>query len=206
MFFCPLCKKETEDSPCKGFYACGGCYAIFRSPEDYLSKEEEKKRYELHENDIDDPGYQRFVEPIVHSVLKDFKPGHLGLDFGAGTGPVILKILSEKAYSINLYDPFFHPHPEYLEQTYDFIVCCEVIEHFQDPYKEFTLLRKLLKPGGRLYCMTHLYADEVDFEKWYYKGDPTHVIFYRKETLEWIKNEFQFKNLWIKERLITLEG
>lgn len=206
MYSCPLCKKETENSPLRGFYACFGCNSIFRSPDDYLTWEEEKKRYELHENDSEDPGYQRFVAPIVQAVLKDFKPGHLGLDFGAGTGPVIFKILSEQGYIIKLYDPFFHSHPEYLEQTYDFIVCCEVIEHFYDPYKEFALLRKLLKPGGRLYCMTHLYADEVSFEKWYYKGDPTHVFFYRVDTLEWIKEQFQFHQLWIKDRLIILEG
>jgi len=62
-----------------------------------------------------------------------------------------------------LYDPFFHPKSELLAKKYDFIIACEVIEHFHDPRKEFELLYKLLNQGGKLYLMTDLYSQEVDF-------------------------------------------
>ena len=34
-------------------------------PLDYLSQEEEKERYKNHNNDVNDPRYQKFVSPIV---------------------------------------------------------------------------------------------------------------------------------------------
>jgi len=39
--------------------------------------------------------------------MKDFNTNHKGLDFGAGTGPVISKVLKDKGYCIAQYDIFF---------------------------------------------------------------------------------------------------
>ena len=71
------------------------------------------------------------------SLLWDFTSKHTGLDFGAGTGPVISKVLKDNEYKIKQFDPFFHNYPELLKEKYDYIVCCEVMEHFYDPAKEF---------------------------------------------------------------------
>jgi 2-polyprenyl-3-methyl-5-hydroxy-6-metoxy-1,4-benzoquinol methylase len=90
-----------------------------------------------------------------------------------------------------------------LEAKYDFIVCCEVIEHFHNPRKEFLLLRKLLFPKGKLYCATNLYTNEIDFSQWYYKNDFTHTFFYATETIEWIKKKLSFSSATIDNRLIT---
>jgi len=98
-----------------------------------------------HNNDVNDSGYHKFVSPIVNAVLNDFLPEHKGLDFGAGTGPVISKLLTDRNYQIKQYDPYFFNLPELLQKKYDYIVCCEVIEHFYDPDKEFQLLKSLLK-------------------------------------------------------------
>ena len=135
--------------------------------------------------------------------MRDFEPIHKGLDFGAGTGPVISKILQDNNFEIAQYDPFFHNHPELLKKRYDYIACCEVIEHFYNPRKEFQLLRNLLQPNGKLYCMTDIYDQTIDFEKWYYKNDPTHVFIYHKKTVEWIKDKFGFSDVTINDRLIT---
>jgi SAM-dependent methyltransferase len=140
--------------------------------------------------------------PIVKSVKKRFSGKHTGLDFGAGTGPVISKLLGDQNYHIELYDPIFHNYPEKLDSKYDYIVCCEVIEHFHNPGKEFKLLKSLLKNGGVLYCMTELYRTELNFLRWYYKNDETHVHFYQKETIEWISLNFGFSNVKIDGRLI----
>lgn len=175
---------------------------VFRSSRFWLSPSQEKTRYEAHNNDIEDPGYQQFVAPITNAILRDFRPYHQGLDFGAGTGPVISKVLNDSDYSISQYDPFFHNYPELLQRKYDYIVCCEVMEHFFYPAKEFSTLNHLLLPGGALYCMTHIYSSETNFESWYYKNDPTHVFMYQKETLEWIKSHFGFSSVEIEGRLI----
>ena len=163
----------------------------------------EKSRYEEHINDVNDLGYQNFVLPITSSVLKDFSPTDKGLDFGAGTGPVISKILADNNYSIVQYDIFFHNYPDLLKTKYNYIVCCEVIEHFYHPKKEFELLLNLLQPNGKLFCMTDLYNENIDFHKWYYKNDQTHVFIYHKNTIEWIQKEIGFSDITIDGRLIT---
>ena len=53
--------------------------------------------------------------------------------------------------------------------------------------------------------MTYLYHDDINFDAWYYKNDPTHVFIYRAETIEWIKNHFGFSSVTIDHRLITFD-
>ncbi|MBS3808501.1 MAG: methyltransferase domain-containing protein, partial [Bacteroidales bacterium] len=80
----------------------------------------------------------------------------------------------------------------------------EVAEHFHHPRKEFNRLRNLLKPGGRLYCMTEIYQPDIPFQSWNYKNDETHVIFYHRKALEWIARHLSFSNLIIhNDQLIT---
>ncbi|MCF7954120.1 MAG: methyltransferase domain-containing protein [Spirochaetales bacterium] len=204
---CPLCGSESETmfkNIRHHFYRCSVCGLIFRDPENRPNLQEEKSRYEEHNNDVNNKGYQRFVSPIVHAVLRDWMQEDLGLDFGAGTGPVISKLLKDAGYQIKQYDPFFHIFPELLEKSYHYIACCEVAEHFYQPYREFMLLKKLLKEGGRLYIMTYLYTPEIDFASWNYKDDQTHVCIYQKKSIEWIQEHLGFSDLRIENRLITL--
>ena len=41
--------------------------------------------------------------------------------------------------------------------------------------------------------MTNFYTEERLFENWYYVRDPTHVVFYCKETIEYIAKIFNWK-------------
>ncbi len=188
----------------KNYFTCRVCSALFLSAEAYLSRQDEKKRYQEHNNDVYDSGYQKFVEPIIVKVQEKFNRKHKGLDFGAGTGPVAAKLLGEKGYLIKLYDPFFWDNPKVLKEKYDFIICSETIEHFHFPAKEFRLLKSLLKPNGILFCMTDLYSEAVNFKKWYYKNDPTHVFFYHRDTFKWIKSQIGFSAVGIEKRLVQL--
>ncbi|PKL44474.1 MAG: methyltransferase [Candidatus Riflebacteria bacterium HGW-Riflebacteria-2] len=199
---CPLCGTASQNFFRQQYFGCPECGGIFMIPHLRLSPAKEKARYETHNNDVTNPGYQKFVEPIVSAVLSDFSPEQRGLDFGAGPGPVISCLLHEKGFNIVQYDPFFADKPELLQQKYDYIVCCEVIEHFYQPAAEFRRLRELLVDGGRLFCMTMLYDEQIDFARWFYKNDETHVFFYRAQTLAWIERNLGFRNLQIKDRLI----
>ena len=206
---CILCSSKTRKfykSKKRNYYQCTNCYSIILNPGNYVSPEEEKARYLQHNNDINDPGYQHFVSPIVHAVLENQESSDAGLDYGSGTGPVISKLLKDKGFNILTYDPIFNKQSETLDKIYDYIVCCEVIEHFHDPVEEFTGLRKILKPGGILYCMSYLYSEELDFKTWNYKDDQTHVIIYHSKGIEWIKEEFGFEKVEIQDRLITFYG
>ena len=205
---CPLC-NSTSTLFCEKtkhlFYKCNTCHGIFRPKHTILTAEEEKTHYEKHNNDVFDERYQNFVSPIVNAVLQDFSSEAKGLDFGSGTGPVIAKMLTDKGYQVQNYDLFFANEPSLLNQKYDYISCCEVMEHFHQPYKEFELLKSLLLPKGKLYCKTEVFNNQKPFENWYYKDDFTHVFIYQHKTLEWIKTKFHFSNLVIKEKLIVFE-
>jgi 2-polyprenyl-3-methyl-5-hydroxy-6-metoxy-1,4-benzoquinol methylase len=171
-----------------------------------LDEVSEKSVYQQHQNDVNDKAYQKFVSPITNRVIDDLSTTSKGLDFGAGTGPVLAKVLNDNGFEMDIYDPYFHNHPKLLEKRYDFIASCEVIEHFYNPYKEFKLFKKLLNPHAKIYLMTEIYTQEIDFTSWYYKNDPTHVFFYTKKTFEWIKNEFDFNSVVVDERLIVFEN
>lgn len=203
---CPLCNSKSEvfyNVPKQLFYQCDNCFGIFLSRNLLPTDEEEVERYQYHNNNVNDLGYQKFVSPIVETVKANFNNTHKGLDFGAGTGPVLSKMLQEASYQIKQYDPFFHNYPELLNEKYHYIASCEVIEHFHHPYKEFELLKKLLLPNGKLFCMTDIYNTSIDFANWYYKNDPTHVFIYQKETFKWIKTTFNFSDLTIDKRLVV---
>jgi len=202
---CPLCSGDSilfNQYKDRVFYRCCKCMSVYLSPENYLSVSAEKERYEQHNNNVDDEGYRKFVSPLVNAVLSKYNCSSIGLDFGAGTGPVTTKILSEKNYSIKLYDPFFRNDSAVLESSYDFIICCEVMEHFKYPSKEFSLLNNLLNTGGTLFCMTNLLNEKIDFDKWYYKNDKTHVFFYSADAIKYISKNYGFLSFLIDGGLI----
>ena len=206
---CPLCENDSTHFFIylkRDYFRCNGCNSIFVDPDNLLGYENEKERYLEHNNDVFDPGYRNFVRPLVDVVISEFTPQHLGLDFGAGPGPVISQMLKEKAYNIVQYDPFFCNNIDLLTTQYDYIVCCEVIEHFNKPSKEFAQLRSMLKPGGELICMTDIYTEDVNFLKWYYKNDPTHVFFYHQRALEYIADKFGFSSLDVNGRRIRFKA
>lgn len=177
------------------YYRCIGCYSVFMDRHSLPDAEREKMRYLKHNNDINDIRFQAFVKPLAEAVMNTFTPQHKGLDFGAGTGSAVAKLLNDNHYQIAAYDPFFHNHPDLLNQQYDYIICCEVIEHFHHPHSEFTRLRKMLKPGARLFCKTALYSDSIDFVVWTYKNDFTHVFFYSFESLLFIAKNYTFSSM-----------
>ena len=206
---CPLCQSQSTvfyQFKQRLYHQCTICSGIFVDEGLRLARVAEKLRYEEHNNDVNDRNYQQFVSPITKAILNNHTRKNTGLDFGAGTGPVISKILRDYNYSILQYDPLFDNDPELLTEKYDYIACCEVMEHFHNPKKEFILLKKLLKKEGRLYCMTDIYEASIDFHNWYYKNDPTHVFIYQKHTIHWIQQEFGFLNVTIADRLITFSN
>ncbi|TQD40712.1 class I SAM-dependent methyltransferase [Haloflavibacter putidus] len=209
MQVCPLCFSKASKfftTSKRTFYQCLYCKGIFVPPVYFLSSQEEKERYQTHENDVNNVGYQKFVEPLVQQILKYTQPTDKGLDYGCGTGPVAAKLLRENGYDIQLYDPFFKDDKGILEKKYDFIFSCEVIEHFHKPQQEFTFLSDLLKPNGKLFCRTAIYSEKIDFENWYYKNDLTHVFFYHKKSFAYIRQKFDYKNLEIiNDSIVYLE-
>ncbi|MCH9765395.1 MAG: class I SAM-dependent methyltransferase [Alphaproteobacteria bacterium] len=168
------------------YFACQACAARFLHPLHRPSHAEELDHYRLHENDPDDPRYRAFLSKLVTPLLEKLPPNQTVLDYGAGPGPALAAMLTEAGHHVALYDPFFSPGRAPLAQTYDAITCTETVEHFHDPASEFQRFNALLKPGGWLGLMTCFQTDDGRFATWHYRKDPTHVVFYRRETFHYI--------------------
>jgi SAM-dependent methyltransferase len=137
-------------------------------------------------------------------VFEHYTPAHSGLDFGSGPGPVATVMLREAGYNIRPFDPFYEPDPDALRHPYDYIICCEVAEHFHHPADEFSRLRGMLRDGGCLLCKTWLWDETTNFRNWFYQNDPTHTFFYSAQTMAWIAQKFGFSRLEVNNRVISL--
>lgn len=205
-YHCPLCSTPADtffkDSK-HHFLICPKCQGIFRDPNQFLSPRNEKERYLHHRNDMEDTGYYQFVLPIINQVKLHMTQGTKGLDFGCGHTPVLSNYLIKEGYDMFVFDPIFFKDDSLMNDQYDFIVCCEVIEHFYHPSQEFQNLFQTLRAKGKLICKTHLFEEGIDFDTWYYKNDPSHVFIYQAETMLWIKNNYLLKDVKINKRVIT---
>lgn len=190
---CPLCLADAVgDFAVVGgreYGECAHCGLIHLAPDRWLDPEAERARYALHRNSPQDPGYRAFLSRLSLPLVERLTPGALGLDYGAGPGPTLSGMLEEHGFRVEVYDPFFAPDERPLDRVYDFVTCTETIEHFYHPAEEFARLERMLRPAGWLALMTELDGDEP-FEEWWYVRDPTHVCFYRADTMTWIAKRF----------------
>lgn len=192
---CPLCSYDQSETFHRDAYReylrCPQCELIFAHPDAYLSRAEEFKRYEFHENDITDAGYRKFLQKMSEPLLARIAANSKGFDFGSGPGPLLKLMFEEQGHSMNHYDSFFTPDEEVFRDTYDFITATEVAEHLHNPLVELDRLWKCLKPGGYLGIMTSMRTSRVDFSSWHYIKDETHVVFFAPETMRWLAIRWQ---------------
>lgn len=191
---CPLC-AEPDPPPLvevhgRTYGECARCRLVAMAPADRLSAAEERARYEMHENDAADPAYREFLDRVASPLLERLPAAAAGLDYGAGPGPALSRMLEEAGHPTAVYDPFFAPDRAALARTYDFVTCTETAEHFHAPREEFRRLDSLLRPGGWLGLMTEVRDESQPFETWWYARDPTHVCFYGPATLRWLADHF----------------
>ena len=194
---CPICKtpdgSEFYQDRHRDYFRCQTCNLVFVPSAQFLSAEDEKARYDLHQNSPDDQDYRRFLSRIFIPIQELLAPGSRGMDFGSGPGPTLSKMFEEVGHSMTIYDHFYARDPSVLEKQYDFITATEVVEHLHNPKKELDRLWACLKPGGWgwLGIMTKLALDSDAFARWHYKNDPTHVCFFSRSTFEWLAAQWQ---------------
>lgn len=174
----------------KDYWRCEACEAVLLDERSLPSPDEELAHYLNHENDPADPRYRRFLSRLYDPLMMRLRPASLGLDYGCGPGPGLAAMLREQGHHIRTYDPFFAPDESALSLAYDFIICSEVAEHFHNPAVEFDRMDRLLKPGGWLGVMTCFRTEDRRFPDWHYRRDPTHVVFYKEETIRDIAGRF----------------
>lgn len=190
---CPVCQSlaAAPYATIRAFeyWRCATCAAIFLDPRQHPSPEVEARKYQQHQNSVDDAGYRRFLSILTTPLLARLPGAQCGLDFGCGPGPALAHMLREAGHSVALYDPIFFPDDAVLASHYDFVTCSEVAEHFHSPAPAFVQLFGLLRPGGLLAVMTGFPPPLAQFANWHYRRDPTHVVFYQPATLQWLARE-----------------
>lgn len=155
----------------------------------FLSTKEEKKRYDQHTNSKDDQYYIDFLNRIVSPIISNIKPNSIGLDFGCGSAPILKGLFSNHNIGIAEYDLYYKDDKSLLNRDWNFIVTTEVIEHLSKPGDIIRSLWNLIDNRGILAIMSNLYTKSTDFPSWYYKGDPTHICFFCKESFLWLAKE-----------------
>lgn len=192
---CPVCDFDTPEEwhltkkPPGLYHHCPRCDFIWKNQAERLSFAEERVRYDDHQNGSE--GHRDFLKPLIEALLQIESPMARGLDWGSGPVPILQQLLEEQGRTIENYDLHYQNEKPALE-SFDFIACCEVIEHFQDPTKDFAEMILRLRPGGRLYVMTSLNPgmDSTQFADWSYRRDPTHVGFHSQKSFQLLCEKF----------------
>lgn len=212
-FLCPLCLSVDVGHVCheairfeseRDYYRCMGCDLIFVPPNQLLTPQEEKHRYDQHENDPDDSRYLAFLSQLANPVLELVPPQSVGLDFGSGPGPAMQHLFEPLGHLVRLYDPLYHPDQRVFSQTFDFIVASETAEHLSNPRQEFLRCWKSLKEGGIFGIMTLRHSPAIQFESWHYRMDDTHVCFYSDITFQYIAALLNAKLDIVSDRVVIL--
>ena len=194
---CPLCETTanafTKDRT-REYLRCPECDLIFVPPELHLSLEDEKSRYDFHQNDPADSGYRNFLSRLFNPLKNKLAPGTNGLDFGCGPGPTLSLMFEEAGYECAVYDLHYANNPAVFEKQYDFLTCSETMEHMYRPGEAFERFLKLVKPGGWIGIMTQLHDEApVEFERWHYTDDDTHVCFFSKQSFQWLEKRYDLR-------------
>ncbi|MFI5360391.1 MAG: class I SAM-dependent methyltransferase [Elusimicrobiota bacterium] len=190
---CPLCAGAPRaflSADGRDFLRCGTCGLTFVPAAQHLDPARERARYAQHNNTPSDPEYRGFLDRLLAPLCGTLAPGSNGLDYGCGPGPTASTMMAERGFPTADYDPFFFGDASPLGRTYDFVVCTEVLEHLRRPVEDLTRIDGLLKASGVLGVMTGVLEDDASFAGWWYRRDPTHIRFYRPETLAWIARRF----------------
>lgn len=186
---CPLCREAAQPfhrDKHRSYYQCANCALVFVPSSYWLSAEAEKAYYDLHENRLDDAGYERFLSRCAAPLMEVLPANSCGLDFGCGPAPLLAQMLEKAGHTVALYDHFYFPDPDPLTHHYDFVVSTEVVEHLGAPWAELEKLWGMVRPGGVLALMTKLVLSRERFANWHYIRDPTHIIFFSVPTFEWL--------------------
>lgn len=186
---CPLCGDPQSslwsEDQLRPYFRCGKCTFLFVPQKFHLSAEDERKRYDTHENDESDLRYREYLTKIASGITPFLSKGQKGLDFGCGASTLLAQIIEESGHPMDSYDLYYHPSNPIWSETYDFIILSEVIEHLSSPREIMEKLAGLLSPNGQFFIKTKFLPETREqFDHWYYKKDPTHICFFNPQSME----------------------
>ena len=198
---CPLCGSETTFLFHKGegrdYLRCRECELIFAPKQFHLSTKDEKERYSKHNNVASDSRYLKYLSKVADFVEEFRGEDSKILDFGCGESAVLEYYYKTLGIQIDSYDPMYGIGLNIQSASFDIVIMCEVIEHLCKPKKELEFINSILKPNGKIFIRTSLYDDSINFESWWYKLDPTHIIFLSGKTVDKIREMYPNLKIYI---------
>jgi hypothetical protein len=185
---CPLCTfdecTEIARDRRRPYYECGGCGLVFVPAVYHCTIDEERARYDLHDNTAANKGYAAFLAEVAAAAVGCRGPDGRFLDFGCGKEAILANILNGCGLRCDAYDPLYgYPFPA-LGTRYDAIVLCEVIEHCRSVAATLREVASLLTEDGTVIIRTQCIPPGADITRWWYAQDITHVNFFSPRSLE----------------------
>ncbi len=185
---CVLCGTGTATaaSIVKGrhFYRCANCELLFVPSEYHLPVAEERSRYDLHDNTLENDGYVSFLSQVADLAERLVRPDGKLLDFGCGKNAVLAEILHSRGVRCDVYDPLYEFPSLEEKRTYEGIILCEVIEHCRDLRATIGLIDLLIADHGLIIIRTQCYEQNVDLQRWWYAQDSTHINLFSRRALD----------------------
>lgn len=194
-----MCDYPTAEDVTSAFarlwHYCTQCQLTSLAPEQLPSAKQEESRYRNHRNNPEDQGYVQYLNLLLEPLSAYLLPQSRGLDFGSGAESVVQKLLAAQGLEVQEWDPIFRPDTPVLEQKYHFLTATEVVEHFHEPKKSFSIINSLLEEGGVFGLLTQIRPEQLPLNQWPYARDTTHVSFYTERTFEVIAEMFSWRVL-----------
>lgn len=208
-----MCETFVDKKTNIVYYHCHNCEYIFKSPECHQDLSTQKERYNLHENDENDTGYQAYFQRFLDFILPLLNRPKTALDFGCGRSSLLASMLTKEGIACDYYDPIYHPDTLEEDKKYELIVSTEVFEHLHQPRDVFENLLERLEEGGYLALQTQFHPNDVEaFKKWYYHQDPTHIVFFTPQTFRVLCKKYGIefiadngKNMVLMRKLLHLQ-
>lgn len=205
MQVCPLCQKTQNhlfyEEKKRPFYRCEHCSLVFVPEAYHISPEEEKKRYDQHQNNTESQlfdGYKKWMlEFWTWMKLLGFE-GKI-CDYGSGPHPILSELARLEGINIISYDLYYAPESKASLVDLDLLILSEVVEHFRNPYQEWNDLKKMVKTGGRICIRTSLWNEETRWKDWAYARDNTHINFYHQKTFDYLAQTFHWERLRLEK-------
>lgn len=192
---CKICfshtKKYSDPHSSKTYTHCLNCQCIALEPSFWVSKKDERNQYDQHKNSLENEGYVKMFEDFLDFFWKDIVPeSPFVLDFGSGPTPVLATLLQRRGALVTCYDKFYHPDTSFEHHHYDLITSTEVFEHLENPLETLRHLTQHVKNKGYIAIMTLFHDNSMEiFWKWWYRRDPTHIVFYTPLTLQYLAKQ-----------------
>lgn len=223
---CNICSTEAYQIICKinryTLCRCVKCRVVFTKPQPnkHLLNENNQCKYNTLENETVYLSLQSIFESRAKKCIKELKRyknrGKL-LDIGSSYGFYLKSFksagykatgieLSNRAVSysrnklkLNTLQDSFEKHI-FKYNKFDVITLFDVIEHFPDPQKSITKIRKILKKDGILVIQTPNYdsiISKITASRWYWLLVPQHLFLYSIKTIRFFLKNNGFKIMHI---------